>query len=83
MEPMKMELGQDVDGRHFDIWLYRGVPEGMRRATLRDLWHGRPVLYQVEIGPHAGLYYTGHCIGRDTEAIRRKVKEGVPVYVKD
>lgn len=71
------------DGRSHALWMYEAVPDGMRPATLRDLWPGRQVLYQVQLGPDAGKYYTSFCVGERQEILREMVRRGHPVYVKD
>lgn len=57
-EPRKLEVGQTVYGRHHDVWYYRDVPSGMRKAAPADIIPGRMVLYRVETGPDTGGYYT-------------------------
>ena len=71
------------DGRSHPLWMYEAVPEGMRLATLRDLWPGRQLLYQVQLGPDKGKYYTSFCVGERQEIFREMVRRGHPVYVKD
>lgn len=83
MSPERLEFGEWFNGRHHDIWHYHQVPEGMRPATLRDLYPGRTVLYQVRLGPDAGDYYTAHYHGNHVEPIRWMVQHGHPVFVKD
>ena len=80
---VKLEIGIWFDGRHHDLWCYDTVPAGMRPAPLRDLWPGRQVLYQVQLGPDAGKYYTGFCIPGRGEILREMVNRGHHVYVKD
>ena len=82
-EPVKLEFGQLFDGRSHPLWHYKEVPPGMRPATLRDLRYGRPVLYQVQIGPDAGEYYSGWYAGNSVEPLKDYIRRGVPVYVKD
>lgn len=82
-EPVKMEFGHWFNGRSHSLWIYDEVPAGMRPAALRDLWPGRQVLYQVEIGPDKGKYYTGFCVGDEhLNALRHKIQNGIPVFVK-
>ena len=82
-EPVKMEFGHWFDNRSHSLWIYDEIPAGMRPATLRDLWPGRQVLYQVETGPDKGKYYTGFCVGEERiNALRHKVQNGIPVFVK-
>jgi len=80
--PEILEIGQWFNDRSHQIWHYFDVPPGMRRARLYDLYIGRQVLYQVQIGPHKGDYYTAFYVGNAVEPLREKVKSGVPVYVK-
>ena len=82
-EPVKLEIGQYINGCHHDIWCYDQVPSGMRPATLRDMWPGRPYLTLVLTGPDKGKYYTGYYIGNDVEPIRYRITHRIPVYVKD
>ena len=78
-----MEFGHWFDNHSHSLWIYDEIPAGMRPATLRDLWPGRQVLYQVEIGPDKGKYYTGFCVGEERiNALRHKVQNGIPVFVK-
>ncbi len=85
--PVKLEIGQWIDdrfgGHHEDIWHYFEPPPGMRLATLRDMYPGRQFLYQVQIGPDKGDYYTGFFAGNSIEPVREKIRRGLPVYVKD
>ena len=82
-EPVKLEFGHWFDNRSHAIWKYDSVPAGMRPAALRDLWPGRQVLYQVEIGPDAGKYYTAFCVGEERmHALRDKLQRGIPLFVK-
>ena len=57
-EPRLLDLCIWMGGRSWPVWVYSAVPEGVRLATAADLYDGRPVLYQVRIGPDAGDYYT-------------------------
>lgn len=82
-KPVKLEFGLWFDGRSHPLWMYEAVPDGMRPATLRDLWPGRQVLYQVQLGPDAGKYYTTYCVNDRQEILREMVRRGHPVYVKD
>jgi hypothetical protein len=78
----KMDFGVWFDGRSHPVWMYPEVPPGMRRATLRDLWPGRPVLYQLQLGADAGSWLTDY-VTRTTEPIlRHYIRSGIPVYVK-
>lgn len=79
----KLEFGQWFDGRSHPIWHYKEVPDGMRPATLYDLYPGRPVLHQVQIGPDKGDYYACYYAGSFCQPIREQIKRGMPVYVKD
>ena len=47
------------NGRSFPVWKYDEVPEGMRLAAYRDLWYGRQVLFQLQLGADAGKYFIG------------------------
>lgn len=83
MMPEKLEFGHWFGGRRHDLWKYDEVPSGMRLATLRDLYPGRPVLYQCRLGPDTGKWYTGYFAGCSVEPLRWMVTTGIPVYVKD
>ena len=82
-DPVKLEFGQWFDGRSHPVWHYKTVPPGMRPATPRDLWYGRPILYQVEIGPDKGEWYSGYFAGNSIEPLKERLRLGLPVYVKD
>lgn len=82
-EPEKLEFGQWFDGRSHPLWHYKSVPPGMRPATLHDMWHGRPFLCEVLIGPDKGEYYTGYYAGNSVEPIKYRLTHGFTVYVKD
>ena len=55
----------------------------MRLATPRDLWYGRPVLFQLQLGADAGKYCTGIVRSSTIGVLRGYIDAGVPVYVKD
>lgn len=55
----------------------------MRPATPRDLWYGRPVLFQLQLGADAGKYCTGIVRPSTIGVLREYLNAGVPVYVKD
>lgn len=83
MKPEKLEFGHWFGGRHHDLWKYDEIPPGMRPATLRDLYPGRPVLFRCRIGPDSGKWYSGYFAGNSVAPIRAMVTAGIPVYVKD
>ena len=64
------------------VWCYESVPESVRPAEARDLWPGRPVLYQVRIGPDAGKYYQDYVRASTREILLQMLRDGVSVYVK-
>lgn len=37
-------------------WVYKALPPGMRKATLRDLYLGRFVMYAATLPPLEGLW---------------------------
>lgn len=85
-----MAKGEIVDGlrisyngRSFPVWKYDGVPEGMRLATVCDLWYGRQVLFRLQLGDDAGQYCTSIVRGTTAEILKEYVRTGEPVYVKD
>lgn len=82
-EPRKLEFGMWFNGRSHSLWCYDSVPDGMRRARANDMHPGRQFLYQVQLGPDAGLYYTGYFAGESMLPILLYIRTGVPVYVKD
>ena len=83
MEAERLPFGMWFDGRSHPLWHYRELPEGMRRAGMSDMYHGRPFLYQVEIGPDAGGWYTGYYAGNDEAPARWRLLHDIPLYVKD
>ena len=82
-KPRKLEFGQYAFGRHFDIWCYDAVPDGMRQAQTSDIIIGRMILYKVHIGPDAGCYYTGMVTADNQWIFIRNIDDHWPVYVKD
>jgi hypothetical protein len=82
-KPIKLEIGQYAFGRHFDVWCYQSVPEGMRLAEVSDLVPGRMVLYKVRIGPDAGSYYTSVVTAKNHWVFLYDVAHDWPVYVKN
>ncbi len=83
----KGEIVEDVrisyNGRSFPVWKYDGVPDGMRLATVRDLWYGRQVLFQLQLGEDAGKYCTSIVRGATVEILKEYIRTGVPIYVKE
>ena len=71
------------NGRSFPVWKYDEVPAEMRPAMQRDLWYGRPVLFQLQLGEDAGKYCTGIVRSSTIGVLRGYIDAGVPVYVKD
>ena len=71
------------NGRSFPVWKYDEVPAEMRPATPRDLWYGRPVLFQLQLGADAEKYCTGIVRSSRIDVLRGYIDTGVPVYVKD
>lgn len=81
MSLRKLGIGVWMGGRSLPIWCYDAVPEGVRPATLQDLWPGRPVLFQVRIGPDAGSWYQDYVRPTTIEPLRRRIQLGTSVYV--
>lgn len=83
----KGEIIEDLrifyNGRSFPCWHYKEVPDGMRLATLRDLWFGRQILFQLQLGADAGEYCTSIVRESNIEVLQEYLKVGIPVYVKD
>ena len=82
MGPRKLGIGVWMGGRSLPVWCYDAVPEGVRPATLQDLWPGRPVLFQVHIGPDAGKYYQDYVRPATIAPLKTRIQTGEPVYVK-
>lgn len=82
-QPERLEFGLWFDGKSHPIWHYKEVPEGMRIATLKDMYYGRPFLAEVLLGPHKGDYYTGYYVGKEVAPVRYRITHGMPVYIKD
>lgn len=80
--PERRDAGQLVSGVIRTLWHCKAVPESMRPARLEDLRLGVLVMYQVQIGPDKGEYYTCYYSGSFIEPIKNYVKTGVPVYVQ-
>lgn len=71
------------NGRSFPVWKYDEVPEGMRLAAYRDLWYGRQVLFQLQLGADAGKFCSGIVRPSTIMVLRDYIGRGIPVYVKD
>lgn len=82
MEPRKLDLRIWHRGRSEPIWCYDSPPEGMVPARGSDLYRGRPVLYQVRIGPDAGSYYTDFVRDTTLQLLLQMIYDGVPVFVR-
>jgi hypothetical protein len=82
-KPIKLEIGQYAFNRHYDVWCYKSVPEGMRPATAADITFGRMLLYKVRIGPDAGSYYTSVVTAKNHWVFLYDVAHDWPVYVKN
>lgn len=82
-KPTKLDIGQFAFNRHFDVWRYDSVPEGMRPAQTSDIVIGRMVLYKVHIGPDAGQYYTSVVTAENQWIFIYDIDHDWPVYVKD
>jgi hypothetical protein len=78
----KMDFGVWFDGASHPVWHYREVPPGMRPATLRDLYPGRPVLYQIQLGSDAGTYLTDYVTRTTYPILRHYIQSGRKVFVK-
>ena len=83
LKPQKLEFNAVVNGRSLPLWHYKRVPAGMRPATRKDIYLGRPFLYKVRIGPDAGDYYTDYVRSSTVDAVLQMLDRGLPVYVKD
>lgn len=68
-------------GRSLPVWCYDAVPEKMRRARTTDLYMGRPILYQVLVGPDEGLYYTDYVRPQIYHLLIDRINAGKEVYV--
>lgn len=82
-DAVKILPGIWASGRSLSVWRYESVPDGMRLAKIRDLYLGRPVLYQVLIGPDKGKWYTDYVRESTYRIFRDRIEAGLPVYVKD
>lgn len=82
-EPEKLEFGISMEGKPLPIWHYTFIPSGMRLATKKDLIRGRAVLYQVQLGPDAGDYYTDFVRASTIGPLLHMIAKGIPVYVKE
>lgn len=78
----KMDFGVWFDGKSHPVWLYPEVPPGMRRATLRDLYPGRPVLYQLQLGKDAGSWMSDYVTRNSYPVLRYYIQTGREVFVK-
>ncbi len=78
----KMDFGVWFDGKSHPVWLYPEVPPGMRQATLRDLFPGRPVLYQLQLGDDAGSWLTDYVTATTYPILRAFIQAGRKVFVK-
>ncbi len=54
----------------------------MRLATLRDLFPGRPVLYQLQLGDDAGSWLTDYVTATTYPILRAFIQAGREVFVK-
>lgn len=83
--PVKLEdLNVSFRGRSYPTWKYLAVPEGMRLATRRDIYLGRPILFQVMLGADSGIYYTTVVTPCNRDAVYARIEDGRwPVYVRD
>lgn len=81
-EPQKLEFGQWYGGRSHPVWHYESLPDGVRLAGGKDLWQGRPVLWQVQLGPDAGQYYAALATRSNIPILLDYLQRGIPVYVK-
>lgn len=80
--PEKLEFGQWFDDRSHPVWHYRALPEGLHRARLHEMYHGRPCVFEVLTGPHKGEYYTAFYSGQSAVALKWRILHDYPVYVK-
>lgn len=80
--PTRLEFNADVYGRSLPLWHYTFVPEGMRRAEIKDLTRARPVLYRVEIGPDKGDWYSEYVRESTYRILCRMIREGKEVWVR-
>lgn len=80
--PQKLEFGQWCSGRSWPVWHYQELPEGVRPARQGELWNGRPVLWQVQLGPDKGDWYAARVTPFNIKALSDYIARGIPVYVK-
>lgn len=83
LKPERLDFDAVVYGRHLPLWHYKKIPDGMRPATRKDLYRGRPFLYRVRTGPDAGDWYTDYIRDTTTDAVMQMLEDGEPLYVKD
>lgn len=76
-----LDLSVWYRGRSLPLWCYDTVPEKMRPARSTDLYMGRPVLYQVLIGPDEGQYYTDYVRPQTYHLLIDRINAGKEVYV--
>lgn len=81
-EVKKLGIGIWDGRRSVPVYCHSTVPDGVRPAVARDLFPGRPVLYQVRVGPGAGSYYEDFVRATTHRTLLRMLQEGVPVYVR-
>lgn len=80
--PTRLEFNADVYGRSLPLWHYTFVPEGMRRAEVKDLTRARPVLYRVEAGPDKGDWYSDYVRESTYRILCRMIRDGKEVWVR-
>lgn len=81
LTPRRLETGQDVLGVHHDVWVYRSLPAGMRRAVPSDLLPWTKVLYRVAAGPDRGSWYSCVVYSYNVAILKERAACG-DVYVK-
>ena len=77
-----LDLRVSFRGQSLPVWRYDSVPDGMCLARTTDLYMGRPVLYQVMIGPDKGMYYTDYVRPTVYRTLIDRINAGHPVYVQ-
>lgn len=80
--PTRLEFNADVYGRSLPLWHYTSVPEGMRRAEVKDLYRARPVLYRVETGPDEGDWYSDYVRESTYRILCRMIRGGKEVWIR-
>ncbi len=81
-EPIQGDLRIWLGGRSWSVWYYDDPPEGLRAASLRDLYPGRAILYQVKIGPNEGKWASDFVRPSTREALAARIRDGEEIFIK-